>query len=537
MMTAAEQPEYEATSAAIAPTGAFRELGSFEKMLTQTRESHTKGEPGPTGPGMRTLTQPHIWAAVLNGDLMRPDLLRGVVVALNRHPMLRVCIRKPNGEQEPVKNLLGEVRDDGDPLYFCSMECSSMEELASQVVDEKILEVGADADSFESAWQKLLEENIDTAAFDISRGPNWRVQVVYIAHTLPCRLYQVCTMNHALEDQRSCNILLQDILRGAAGEPTGPELPFPGSMESSIVTGETFRPSTFGYLLSQAMGALSQPVLLGDNVPPEEVRGSDPAFGRDGRKTICEFAVLEGELVQRMLQTCRSKGVTLTAALCAASLMACSQAAHQMNDDRITKKYKFLMAVDLRRFGVRSGEDWTNGTVACAGGALDFFKPTIHTSAPLGRNLIQGHGKEKEQAEETFWRLARQCKQVVNDFEKKGIARESVAVFDWAMNNMDIWESVNIESRNTKTLGRAYTCGLSNMGRFPYDTEVGPFRLEKVHYATSHARCGSLFQLSCGTVDDKLCMTCQVAEPVVTREAALQYLNLLIESLKATCAK
>ena len=45
-------------------------------------------------------------------------------------------------------------------------------------------------------------------------------------------------------------------------------------------------------------------------------------------------------------------------------------------------------------------------------------------------------------------------------------------MFDWAMENMSIWASLDIESRNAKTLGRAYTCGVSNMGRYPFDTQV-----------------------------------------------------------------
>lgn len=55
-----------------------------------------------------------------------------------------------------------------------------------------------------------------------------------------------------------------------------------------------------------------------------------------------------------------------------------------------------------------------------------------------------------------------------------------MAVFDWAMENMSIWASLDIESRNAKTLGRAYTCGVSNMGRYPFDTQVRPSALIKL---------------------------------------------------------
>lgn len=55
--------------------------------------------------------------------------------------------------------------------------------------------------------------------------------------------------------------------------------------------------------------------------------------------------------------------------------------------------------------------------------------------------------------------------------------REAVAVFDWAMENMSIWASLEIESRNAKTLGRAYTCGVSNMGRYPFETQASNVHL------------------------------------------------------------
>ncbi|CAN0555750.1 unnamed protein product, partial [Ectocarpus sp. 12 AP-2014] len=92
------------------------------------------------------------------------------------------------------------------------------------------------------------------------------------------------------------------------------------------------------------------------------------------------------------------------------------------------------------------------------------------------------------------------------------------------MENIHIWASVDMQSRNPKTLGRAYTCGVSNMGRYPFDTQVGNLSLKAVHYGTSQSARGSLFQLSCGTIDGELYMTLQFAEPLVTREAGQAYL-------------
>lgn len=55
-------------------------------------------------------------------------------------------------------------------------------------------------------------------------------------------------------------------------------------------------------------------------------------------------------------------------------------------------------------------------------------------------------------------------------------------MFDWAMENMSIWASLDIESRNAKTLGRAYTCGVSNMGRYPFETQVRTFVRQRVQF-------------------------------------------------------
>lgn len=56
-----------------------------------------------------------------------------------------------------------------------------------------------------------------------------------------------------------------------------------------------------------------------------------------------------------------------------------------------------------------------------------------------------------------------------------------------------------------------------------------------MHYGTSQSACGSLFQLSCGTVDGELFMTLQFAEPVVSRAMAKAYLEGIAQNLRAGC--
>lgn len=103
--------------------------------------------------------------------------------------------------------------------------------------------------------------------------------------------------------------------------------------------------------------------------------------------------------------------------------MACSDAAH-LEGSRGSNRYKFLMAVDLRRFGTgehSDSDDWTGGTVACAGGAIDYV-----VKVPAGSSAkLAGLGGEAEEklAREEFWRLAQRCKVATRDMVEKETLR------------------------------------------------------------------------------------------------------------------
>lgn len=231
--------------------------------------------------------------------------------------MLRACIRTPDGPKEPLINLIGEVRDDGDPLFFCEAQCESLGELAERVLAPEEAEIIGE-DAFEKAWQARLERNLDNARLPVSTGPNWRLETIRLARA--SRTAIVCTMNHALEDQRSSNLMLDGILAAAAGvgagskETSGPKegssskIDFPPSMEMALIEGETFRANTMGYMWNQATAAISQPRVLPEGLPSVEEReqgGDDGAFGVAKRRTCCEFAVITGNEVNTMLQACR----------------------------------------------------------------------------------------------------------------------------------------------------------------------------------------------------------------------------------------
>lgn len=244
--------------------------------------------------------------------------------------MLRACIRTPDGPKEPLINILGEEREDGDPLYFCESECESLGALAERVLAPEEAEITGE-DNFTREWRGRLESNLDNARLPVSAGPNWRMETIRLSgQGKKDRTALVCTMNHALEDQRSSNLMLKGILEATAaatpaGKASGGTLPLPGddggatpglelppSMEAAMVEGGQFRGNTLGYMWDQATVAIAQPKVLPDGLPSVEERGEggdDGPLGVASRRSACEFSSLPAADVAAMLQACRCVSV------------------------------------------------------------------------------------------------------------------------------------------------------------------------------------------------------------------------------------
>ena len=96
---------------------------------------------------------------------------------------------------------------------------------------------------------------------------------------------------------------------------------------------------------------------------------------------------------------------------------------------------------------------------------------------------------------------------------------------------------------SSDTLGRGYSCGVSNVGLVDFDSNSdgdsvsdGSVSVEEVYYGTSHSRNGVLCQLSVQTpaTTGMMCCTLQTPEPLVTINQAIsvkEYFMNLIESI------
>jgi len=189
--------------------------------------------------------------------------------------------------------------------------------------------------------------------------------------------------------------------------------------------------------------------------------------------------------------------------------------------------YKFLLAVDLRRFdAAKPNEDWTGGTMVCAGGAIDF---AITLKDSFVEAIVNNSTSSSLVEQQQFWNLARQCREETLQFIKTDKVRETAIMFDWGMNYVDIREIMKLEAVNPKTLGRLYSTGLSNMGVFKYQTNYAQVLLKSLHYATSHTVTGILYQLSCGTINGDLFCTFQFTEPITSRNDGEKFASRAME--------
>lgn len=143
--------------------------------------------------------------------------------------------------------------------------------LSVGAIAEKALvfeEVAAKED-FDSVWQTLFEGSLDKSTFDFESGPLWRLKVLTQGKGAD-RSALVFSFVHSLDDQKSGNILLHDILRhmqaAEEGKPLAdPEPLSPAQSIEAVMVGEAFEEEfdwqrLLNYALEQA-GSGGKPIV------------------------------------------------------------------------------------------------------------------------------------------------------------------------------------------------------------------------------------------------------------------------------------
>ena len=401
------------------------------------------------------------------------------------------------------------------------------------------------------------------------------------------------SFNHGSDDQQSVNIVVKDLLEYiysysrteylSTPFKTIPEvssLPFPKCVEDAIapdfLSMDTLKWGLF-QLSNQVKNADMLPASIIENYRSNPERYLEEYANPDMRSTFLEYLILTKDEIKSLRLACRAHGVTISNVLSAA-ILSLTSSLFQENDKGMpmkSKKLRFLLSVGLRPFGIsnpneeiqsvlgtslvnsdkkensymgrrstlQSGSnDWTLGTVACASGAVDFVVSVPGSIAAQAKEMSQhNHGTKSfagNIANDVLWKLAEECRDKAKEIiDVNKYVPESVRLFGFGMKYADILKIVDMEANNPGTMGRGYSCGVSNVGLVvlpgpPPDSDVS-IRINSAYYGTSHSRNGVYCLLSSITIGETFCGCLQFTRPFVSKEEAKCFRDGLLAILRS----
>ena len=555
-----------------------RVLGSQENLMLPRQYGPHLNQAGTENKPFPMMT--HVCGAVLSATPSIAALEQALQEAMESHPLLRCHVE---GDGEPTKRIdLFQMVREGEPNP-CTFVCPPLEDAKFSVKDI-VSVVDVDSESFDTAeealtasWKEGFNNNLeDNDWCDVTTGPLWKVQLHRSqknddSSTTPCAL--LFTFNHAISDQSSANMLLDQILSNidsieSSGKIAKKALQndIPVSLEDSVmgmnksfsdVTTEGMSLNTAGYVLGKAAEGFRSPVILPDDAAQKEdngglfdaltiITGKAPG-GEDKdsyeRKSTSQFRTLPAEVTKKILDKCRANGVTISNALSAAITLTASDFIDGgETKDSKSRNYKVLQSLDMRRFG--AGIDKCD-SVACMAGSHDLMLGPI--ADKTGEALRQAASdSEKKKLVNQFWDLAKESKEQTDKFISTDGPSEATRVFDFAMTISDMNNLIHLSAQSKDTQGRAYSAGIVNAGVYERQKAVqregeksrsslkskhGKYQIENLHFATTHARTGCLYQASCVTINDEIQCTFHPASPIISEESNRQFSDAFIDLL------
>jgi hypothetical protein len=506
----------------------------------------------------------HVSCTVLSATPSEEIMRKAIDEAIQAHPLLH-CRVDGDGEPDERIDLFKMVRKgDPNPCTFVSTPGSVSVDDVLTVVDVD----GSDSLAFEKSWSEAFARNLDDGSWcQAEKGPLWKIEW----HRTPgggdgpCAL--VLAFNHAISDQSSANKLTDQIIRNAADlEEKGATQPavkhiIPLAVEDSVMGKEQrwndvqtdgLSLQTAGYVAGKASEGFKSPVILPDTEVKKDAGNplgalsiiSGQAAGgedeeSDQRRSTLQFRGLSAESTTALLNRCRENKISVTNALTAAVTLTSTDFIDNGTETNQRRNYKVLQSLDMRRFGEQlDGGD----TVACMAGSMDL----LHGPLPDRSGQALRRNPTKERLTD-FWNLAREGKKQTEDFIASDGPRNAVRVFDFAMSISDMNNLVHLTSQSKDSKGRAYSAGVTNVGVFdrqpafqreneskqtPLKVKHGRFKVENIFFATSHARTGCLYQVSCLTVDGELKLTFHPASPIITEETNAHFANAFVDMLE-----
>ncbi len=541
---------------------AERRLGCMERLLDGRRS------------WSGAMTTAHVAAAVLDGTVpSEAELLAGLEWVIARHPMLRSRVAGrgkffvQDAEAYPLhtdylgravaynKELL-RTYGDTDVQRFEPSPLSAAE-LARACLT--VVDVEGGAAGVDGAWRAGFDEALDSSCFDPQGpGPLWRLTL----YRQPGgeggeggeggagRSALLYAANHAISDQLSMQTTLDEILQrcaaSRAGEPasTPDSLPTPPSVEAALLGAEDrqeleikqrlellkdrARLSTIQYALFQA-GAGGACVLPAWTPEPDAI---GDAWHSKERSTRAVHSTVSAAALGKLRAACKARGLTVSAALCAATLFATSDAmqpsaaqaadlaAASGKEEAAVHKYKLLQALSMRPFAADApGVDWSRGTSVAGTGSLDI----VLDLAPRSASGLLAAGGASAGALGRFWECAAECSEQTRGWVDKGWARESLLLFGAGWEFMNMNRVVELSAQDRSTVGRAYSCANSNVGVYASPSERGGTRLSALHFGISQTVSAPAISVSSVTVDGTLCLSVAYCVPIWNDEQAAAF--------------
>lgn len=431
----------------------------------------------------------HVQVTTLSATPSLDALAKAIEIAMDTHPMLR-CHVEGDGEPDERIDAFQMVRK-GEPNP-CTFVAPAVRTFNSDDILSVVDIPGTDVSKLEESWKANFARDIDDGSWyeTSSKGPLWRLTL----HRLndgkngesPCAL--VFSSNHAISDQGSVNVLMDQILADIVSiEENGSvtnmavEQKMPIAMEDSVL-GENNRwsviemsgvsPGTIKYVLDKAAEGFKSPVILPDS--NGKTGGGDSMLGAvstimgksaggesedsSQRKSTVQFRSLSKETTSALLDACRSNGVSVTNALIATMALTSTDFIDG-GDVKPGKErnYKVLQSLDMRRFGAQLDRC---ETVACMAGSNDIMLGPL----PDRSGEIFRASPDSSESQQLFWNLAKEGKHQTQQFVESDGPSHAVRVFDFAMTISDMNNLVDLTVKSKDSKGRAYSAGVSNVG-------------------------------------------------------------------------
>lgn len=387
------------------------------------------------------------------------------------------------------------------------------------------------SDALEAAWRGGFDDAMDGTVFDEDGdGPLWRLTLYSsVSSATSALLYQA---NHAVSDQLSFNLLLSEVLEAIAaaraGSPLPPpaRLPLPPSVEGALLGPEqrqneeikarleliigrfvdgvklpfsdlpswapkalpawepgrvTLSTIKYGLWQAAASGAKVLPRWAPRAQALEASAAQEAAWEHRARRTRNVHRSVDADTVSALVKACRARGITVSGVLCAAAVLGSSdsmgtlaaespgeEAGEEVGEEApAQERYKLLQALDMRTLAFREGEaeqpgardDWSGGTVLAGTGSLDILVDLPPSSSEAVRGTREL---------DVLWSTAAECNRQTRSWIEQGWGRESLLLFSCGWEFMNMNRVVELGSQDRTTLGRAYSAGVSNVGRYAH---------------------------------------------------------------------